>query len=172
LRTGVEQDLQNELKLKLKRNIRDQLMKQLLGRVSIELPESVVLHETRNVVYDLVRENQQRGVTRETIDQQKDQIFNWANASAKERVKAAFVLGRIAEKEGIKAEQDEIAQRVMFLAQQNQIPPDRLVKQLQERNGFAEIHEQIVSSKVLDFLESQAAVEEVLPSTNLPANPA
>ena len=36
--------------------------------------------------------------------------------------------------------------------------------QLRDRNGFAEIEEQIVSGKVLDFLELQAKVEEVLPA--------
>src|SRR2546426_4580966 len=169
LRTGVVTDLQNELNFKIKRNVRDQLMKGLLGRVTCELPESVVINETRNVVYDIVRENQQRGVTKEIIDQQKDQIFTYANNSAKERVKAAFVLGRIAEKESIKAEPNEVTQRILFLAQQYQIKPEQMVKQLQERNGIAEIHEQIISAKVLDFLEQQAKVEEVLPTVGTPA---
>ena len=167
LREGVRNDLQNELSYKIKRAVRDQLVRALLERVQCDLPESVVLNETRNVVYDIVRENQQRGVSREIIDQQKDQIFSVANNSAKERVKVAFVLGRIAEKEGIKAERDEITQRILVLAQQYQIKPEKMVKQLQERNGFAEIHEQIISAKVLDFLELNAKVEEVLPQSNV-----
>jgi trigger factor len=168
LRTGVVADLQNELNYKIKRGVRDQLMKELLGRVACELPESVVLSETRSVVYDIVRENQQRGVTKEAIDRQKDQIFSYASNSAKERIKAAFVLGRVAEKEGIKADANEISQRVLALAGQYQIKPAQMVKQLQERNGFAEIQEQIISDKVLDFLEKVANVEEVLPTTPAP----
>ncbi|HKS36925.1 MAG TPA: trigger factor [Verrucomicrobiae bacterium] len=169
LRAGVVTDLQNELGYKIKRSVREQLMKELLGRVTCDLPESVVLSETRNVVYDIVRENQQRGVTKEAIDRQKDQIFSHANTSAKERVKAAFVLGRIAEKEGIKAEADEVTQRILMLAQQYQIKPEKMVKQLQERNGFGEIQEQIISAKVLDLLEKDAKVEETLPTTPAPA---
>lgn len=169
LRAGVVTDLENELNYKIKRSVREQLMKELLGRVTCDLPESVVLSETRNVVYDIVRENQQRGVTKEAIDRQKDQIFSHANTSAKERVKAAFVLGRIAEKEGIKAEANEVTQRILVLAQQYQIKPEKMVKQLQERNGFGEIQEQIISAKVLDLLEKNAKVEEVLPTTPAPA---
>jgi trigger factor len=169
LRQGVHSDLQKELNQKIKRGVREQLMKELLGRVAFDLPESVVVNETRNVVYDLVRENQQRGVTREMIDKQKDQIFSYANNSAKDRIKAAFILGRIAQQEGIKVEPDELTQRILHLAQQTQTKPDKLVKELQERNGFGEIQEQIISSKVLEFLEQQAKIEEVLPAPGTPA---
>jgi trigger factor len=168
LRDGVRRDLENELNFKTKRSTRDQLIRELLNRVTCELPESIVQSETRNVVYDVVRENQQRGVTREAIDQQKDQIFSFASHSARERVKAAFVLGHIAEKEGIQVDQKEITQRILRLAEQYQIKPEQMIKQLQERNGIAEIREQILSGKVLDFLEQQARVEDVLPPGGTP----
>jgi trigger factor len=163
LREGVRKDLENELKFKLKRDTRDQLMRGLLERVNFDLPESVVLNETRHVVYDLVRETQQRGLTREQIDRQKDQIFSYASSNAKERVKAAFVLGRIADKEGLTADPKEVTQRVLALAEQNEIKPEQLIKQLQERNGFAEIEEQIVTGKVMELLEQHARFEDVLP---------
>jgi len=166
LREGVRTDLQNELNYKIKRSTRDQLVRELLNRVNCELPESIVLSETRNVVHDIVRENQQRGVSKEIIEKQKDQIFSVANNSAKDRIKAAFVLGRIAEKEGIQAEQREVAQRVVLLAEQYQIKPEQMAKQLRDRDGFGEIQEQIISAKVLDFLELHAKIEEVLPGSN------
>lgn len=169
LRAGVQEDLQRDLAMKQKRSARDQIMKHLLSTVACELPESVVQNETRNVVYDLVRENQQRGITREQIDSQKDQIFHFASSSAKDRVKAAFVLSRIAQKEGIQVQNEEISQRILQLAAQYQLKPEQMVKQLRERNGFAEIQEQILTSKVLDFIERNAKVEETLPGAGTPA---
>ena len=41
-------------------------------------------------------------------------------------------------------------------------------KQLRERNGLAEIEEQIISAKVFDYLELQARVEDVLPGAGTP----
>lgn len=161
LREGVRHDLQNELEFKQRRAIRNQLVRSLLDRVQFELPESVVLGETKNVIYDIVRENQERGVSKEAIDRQKDEIYSVANNSAKDRVKAAFILGQIADKEGIKVTQEEISTRILALAQQNHIKPEKLVKQLQERNGIAEIHEQILTGKVLDLLQLNARVEEI-----------
>ena len=165
---GVRRDLENELKYKQSRSMRNQLVRALLGRVQFELPESMVMSETKNVIYDVVRENQQRGITKEVIDRQKDEIYSYASNSAKERVKIAFLLGRIADKEQIKVDKDEIAQRILFLAHQNQIKPDKFVKQLKERGGLVEIHEQILSNKTLDFLEKHAHLEEVSPGSIAP----
>lgn len=158
---GVRRDLDNELKYKQRGETRNQLIAALLSKVTCDLPESVVTSETRNVVYDLVRQNQDRGVAKEIINEKKDEIYAFANNNAKERVKAAFVLGRIAEKEGISASKEEITQRILLLAQQHQIKAEKLVRQLQERNGIADIQEQIISSKVLDFLQLHAKVEEM-----------
>jgi trigger factor len=163
LRAGVRRDLENELLHKQQRDTRDQLVRELLNRVTCELPESVVIHETKSAVYDMVRRHTEQGASREVIDQHKEQIFAVANNNAKDRVKASFVLGRIAAKEGIKAERDEVAQRVMLMAEHYQMKPEQMVKQLKERNGFAEVEEQIISMKVLEFLEKHARFEEILP---------
>ena len=157
----MQTDLQNALNLTQCRSVRDQLVRELLNRVACDLPESVVSAETRSMVYNIVQENQQRGVGKEVIEAQKQQIFSVANNSAKERVKAMFLLNRIAQKEGIKVEQQDMAQRVHYMAQQYQMPVQKLVKQLEERNGFGEIQEQILSAKVLDFLQLSAQIEDV-----------
>ena len=161
LKEGIRTDLENDLKHKQERSVRDQLVKQLMDGIQIDLPESVVAAETRSVVYDLVAENQRRGLSKEVIEKQKDEIFTAANANAKDKVKAMYIMGKIAEKEGIKVEQQEIAARVAFMAQQYQMPPEKLAKQLRDRNGFQEIHEQIMVSKVLDFVQLNAEVAEV-----------
>jgi trigger factor len=161
LREGVRADLERELAHKQDTSIRNQLVQQLLDRVQCELPESFVNAETKNVVYDIVRENQQRGVSTEAIEKSKDRIYNVAANSAKDRVKAGFVLHRIAEKEGLKASEEEISQRVLFLAQQYQVEPRKFIKQLQERDGISEIADQIITSKVIDLLVQHARIEEV-----------
>lgn len=161
LRAGVRTDLENELKLKLKRQVRDQLVATLLGRVNCELPEGLVQNETRSVIYDIVRANQERGIPKEAIDGKKDEIYGVASNSARERVKSMLILNRIAEKEGVKVSREELGQRIYQLAAQHQIKPEKLIKQLQARNGFAQIQEQILISKVLDLIELQAVIEEV-----------
>ncbi len=165
LREGVRRDLENELKHKQSRTVRNQIILSLTNRVSFELPESSVAQVTRNVVYDLVQENSKRGVPREVIEGQKDQIYNIANQGAKDRVKVSFLLQKIAEKEDIKVSQEEIAQRVQHLAGMYGIPPEKFVKDLQKRNGLIEIYDQVMNEKVLELLQKEARIEEVPPGT-------
>jgi trigger factor len=158
LREGVRRDLQNELEFKQRRTLRNQIVRSLLDSVQFELPESIVLGETKNVIYDIVKENQDRGISKEVIDQQKNEIYNVASNSAKDRVKASFILNKIAEQEGLKVTETELTQHILHLAQQNNIRPEKFVKQLRERNGINALHEQILSAKVLDFLQEQAQI--------------
>ena len=159
-------DLENELKFKQEKVIRNDLVRALLGRVNFELPETAVAQETRNVVYDLVRENAQRGVPREVIEKQKEQIYTAATHNAKERVKVQFLLRKIAEKEDIKVSQEEIAHRVQYLAGMYQIPANKFLKDLQKRNGLIEVYDQIMNEKVIDFLEQNAKYEDVMPDAS------
>lgn len=168
LREGIRKDLENELNVKIRRSVRAQLVDALNAKVQCELPESLVQGETRNVIYDIVTENQQRGVGKEMIDEKREEIFSFANSTAKEKLKTAFLLGRIAEKENIQVTQQEIAQRVMYMAQEREVKPEKLVKDLQKSGGLGQVHEQILLGKVIDFLEQNAQIEEV-PPTEQPA---
>jgi trigger factor len=159
----VRRDLQNELNQKIKRSIRNQLVGALLGKVTIDLPESVVQKETRNVVYDLVNENQRRGVAREVIDREKDQIYAAATQTANDRVKVGFLFHKIAEKEGIRATKEELNARIVSMASAYQMPVDKFVKELEKRDGFSEVYQQIIHEKVLDFLHESAKLEDVAP---------
>jgi trigger factor len=161
LREGVQRDLENELKYSQAKAVRGQVVRALLNAANFDLPESAVANETRNVVYDLVRENTQRGVARDLIERQKEEIYSAATQSAKERVKLAFLVQRIAEKEGIQVSQDEVLKRVQSLAAAYQIPLEKFLKDLQKRNGVAELFDQIAHEKVLAFLEQNAKIEEV-----------
>ena len=169
LREGVRRDLENELNYTQNKTIRMQLVRALLDRVNFELPETAVAQETRNVVYDIVRDNQKRGVSRDLIEQQKEQIYNAAAQGAKERVKAAFLMQKIAEQENIQVSREEAAQRISSLAAMYQIPPDKFVKDLQKRNGLVEIYDQVMNDKVMEFLQQNAKIEEVPVGTLSPA---
>jgi len=163
LKEGVRKDLENELKYSQSKAIRSQVVRALLGRVNFELPETAVAHETRNVVYDIVRQNTQRGIGRDLIEKQKDEIYAHAAGSAKERVKLAFLVGRIAEQEKITATQDDALRRAQQLALMYQMPFDQFLKDLQKRNGVNELYDQVLHEKVLDLLEKNAIISESAP---------
>jgi trigger factor len=167
LQEGVRRDLENELKYSRDKAVRNQLIRGLLDRVQFDLPESSVAEETRNVVYDIVNENQKRGVPREEIEKQKNEIYSAATQGARERVKVSFLLRKIGEKENISVSKDEVARRIQVMASMYQIPADKFVKDLQKRNGIVEIYDQLANEKTIEFLQAQAKIEE----TATPAAP-
>ncbi len=161
LKEGIRNDLTNELNMRQKRSVREQITKGLLDKVTCDLPEGLISNETREIVYSIVNENQRRGVPQETIEAQKNEIFSNATITARERVKASFVFGRIAEKESLKVEQADLIQRIQMMAMQYEMPADKLAKDLQANNRINAVAEQVLHEKVLELLESTANFEDV-----------
>jgi trigger factor len=164
LTIGVRTDLENELKHSRAKSVRAQTIKALMDKVTFDLPETAVANETRNVVYDLVRQNTQRGMARELIETQKDEIYSIAATNAKERVKLAFLVGKIAAQEKIQATQEDVVKRAQQLAMMYQMPFDQFIKDLQKRDGVNELYQQVMHEKVLALIESNAAITEAAPA--------
>jgi trigger factor len=161
LREGVRRDLENELKYTQERNTRRQILDELMRRVNFELPETAVAYETRNAVYDIVRENQRRGISRDAIEHEKERIYSAATQGAKGRVKLRFLLQKIAEKEKLEVSKDEILNRIASLAAMYQIPPQQFLKDLEKRDGIVQIHEELLHDKAVVLLKEHARIEEV-----------
>jgi len=163
LKAGVRTDLENELKYAKSKSVRQQVVQQLLEKLNFDLPETAVASETRNVIYDLVRQNTQRGVNRDLIEQQKDQIYAAATGNAKERVRLSFIVQKIAAQEKIEVSQDDVIRRAQSLAMMYQMPLDTFIKDLQKRDGVGELYQQVQHEKVLELLEKNASITETAP---------
>jgi len=141
--------------------LRQQVMTHLLGRISFDLPESLVAQETRSIVYDVVRENTMRGASKEQLEEKKDEIYGFAQKSARDRLRSSFILDAIAEKENITVTAEEMERRIAVMAQRYRTTPAKLKAQLAEKDALGEVEEQVRVSKTLDFLVANATVETV-----------
>lgn len=168
LTEGVRRDLQNELTYKRDRAIRNQLMRALMDQSNFELPATLVGQETNNVVYEIVNENTKRGVPRDAIEENKEQIYSSATSGAKERLKANFLLRKIAEKENIKVSQEELLTRISAMARSYKVPAEQFLKDLQKRNALIQVFDQLLNEKVVDLLQKEAVIEEVAPGSLSP----
>ena len=163
LREGVENDLKNELGYSLKKSVRNQCVDKLLDAVNCDLPETIVNEATRLGVHNIVQQNHQRGVGKEVIDENKDRIYANAKADAEVRVKANYILSKIAEKEGIKVTDQELSRQVAAMATQQKVKPQKLAQQLKDNGTIYQVQEEILNAKVIDLLEEKAKVTEIDP---------
>ena len=161
LRLGVRQDLQNEFNQRQKRSIRNQIMGALLSRVDFGLPETLVAEETRQQVYQLVEQNQRRGVPKEAIEAEKEQVYALAQNIARDRIKTSFLVRKIADREGIRAESHEVTARIAVLAQANEMAPQKYRQELEKNRRLGDVYYLIVSEKVMNFLHENARIEDV-----------
>jgi len=100
-----------------------------------------------------------RGVSEEVLRENQKDIVNAASRSAKDRVKANFILTRIAGAEGIEVNNDELKERVQELATQYRMTPEKMRTELEEKGALPQVREEILIGKVLDFLTSNATIE-------------
>ena len=163
LREGIENDLKNELEYSQKKSVRNQCVDMLLSAVTCDLPETIVNEATRAGVHNIVQQNHQRGVGKEIIEENKDRIYANAKADAEVRVRANYILSRIAEKEGIKVTEQEVSRQIAAIAAQQKVKPQKLAQQLKDNGTLYQIQEEIMSAKVIDLLEEKAKVTEIDP---------
>ncbi len=160
LRAKVKESLEENAKRQIDGERRNTIIQKLLESVNFDLPESWVQDETRDVVYQIVSENQSRGITPGVLEEKKQEIFENASRTAKDRVKLQFIVQKIAEAESIKIEESDVSQEVFRLAQQNQTTPEKIAKRLAEPGVYYSLRQQITTRKVLDFLVKEAKISE------------
>ncbi len=137
---------------------RTEVMRQLLARVECELPTSLVRSHTQSIVNEIVEENTARGVAETVLKENEKDIVASATANAKDRIKGTFILLGIAEKEDITVAREEILGRVATLAQRSQMGFEKMLAELNKRGALEQIHEELLTAKVLDFLVSNASL--------------
>jgi trigger factor len=159
LKETVKSRLEAEKVRQIEAAKRNQIVDSLLSSVECELPPSYVKGEARRIMSEIVQQNQIRGVSEEVLRENQKDIVNAASRSAKDRVKANFILTRIAGAEGIEVNNDELKERVQELATQYRMTPEKMRTELEEKGALPQVREEILIGKVLDFLTSNATIE-------------
>jgi FKBP-type peptidyl-prolyl cis-trans isomerase (trigger factor) len=106
-------------------------------------------------------ESQARGLSDDDIKEQTNKIVETAEGGAKERVRANFLLLRIAEQEGLRETETELYEALADMSREYNIPLKKLAKDIGRNGAAGRIREQIRISKALDLAVSNATVTEV-----------
>jgi trigger factor len=159
LKKRVRENLAQDKKNQADRTSRNEVVQQLISTVQFDLPPSAVDEETHAAVYDIVAENQARGISAEILEEKKDEIFNNAAKSARDMVKFRFIAAEIADQEKIEVTNEQIGRHLSFLAQRENVTLEKMVDRVRKNNAFGVIRNQILNQAVLDFLLKEAKFE-------------
>lgn len=164
LRKNIGENIENQKKQQNANAARQQITAALLKAVDFPIPESGVESETEDVLRDFMQRNLQQGVSAEEFEKHKGQLHEGASQAAHDRLKSRLILSKIAEKEKIKAEQEDFSRMIMMQAQQQGEKPDKIVKEIQkDQNRISQMRRDIILGKTMDLLVDKAECERVEP---------
>jgi len=162
LRERISENIENQKKQQNATTERQQVTEQLLKAVEFAIPESGIESETDAVLRDFMQRNMQQGVSAEEFEKHKDQLHEGASTAARDRLKSRLILSKIAEKEEVKAENDDFSRMIMMEAQQSGIKPEKLVKEIQkDRSRIDRMRGDIILGKTMDLILDKAERETV-----------
>jgi trigger factor len=143
---------------------RDKVLDALVDGTEVPLPESVVQAEVDSAVHDAVHPFDHdeskfeeflvaQGRTREQFDTDTKE-------AAERSVRTRLVLDALADAEEISVNDQELTERILFQAQQYQMPPEEFVRRIQEAGQLGAIYSDVRRSKALLTAVRAAAVTD------------
>ncbi|MBI2437453.1 MAG: trigger factor [Lentisphaerae bacterium] len=160
LRGKLKESLAQEAERLEKERRKEEIVRYLLARTALELPETLVQEEIHHQFSSLVRQNLLRGVSREILAEKRADLLSNATSTATEKVKLGYILHRIAEEEKITVADAELDGFVESLAQRFSMAVSQLRQELEEKKELDSIRRQLRADKTLDFLLAHAGAEE------------
>jgi trigger factor len=159
VRQMVEHDIEHAKQHDAERAKESQIMKYLHEHIQFDLAPALLQNETRRALAELVQRNRERGVTDEMLKEREKELIDGAAGVAVNRLKTNFILHRIAEGENIRVTKEDIDHRIRQEAARYDISPDKMRKELQQKEALDDVAEQILLGKTLDFLRANVSVE-------------
>jgi trigger factor len=157
LRADLEERLKDDAERRQQSNRHDALIAALVEQLEVELPESLVQQEVRNLVEQTAGQFAQQGMDVKSLFT-PDLVRNLMESSrpeAEERLRRSLALSALAEAEGLKVEDGDIDAKVKEvkkqLAGERDIDPQRL------RDA---VIDDLLRDKLLGWLEENSTVAE------------
>jgi trigger factor len=159
LRQMIEHDLEHAKEHDAERAKEAQIVKYLHERIQFDLPPALLQNETRRALAELVQRNRERGVTDDMLKEKEKELIEAAAGMAAHRLKTNFILHRIAESEKVEVTKEDLDSRIKAEAARYDISPEKMRKELQQRNALDDVSEQLLLGKTLDFLKANVSIE-------------
>jgi len=172
LRRFVSERLESRAESQIRRAMREQIVEYLLDNTQFDLPEGYVARHTDRSLQRRYVDLLQRGVSQERIEENLTELQAAASEQALKELKSSFILRRIAEDEGISADESEVNARIARMAQSVNRRPDRLREELQRDGTIDQVAIVIREEKALDKLLEQAQIVDAPPPEGPSQEPA
>ena len=163
LREKIRDMLQSRLEQQSRTEMTQQMYRYLLDNTVLDLPVDIVADHSTTLLQRQFSNLLMRGLAREQIEQQMEQLRAGSEQQAKEQLKTFFIMDGIAEKLKVEVSEEEINGRIAQLAIQRGQRPERMRQEMVRDGSLAQFRLQVREDKCIAKLLESAKITEVKP---------
>jgi trigger factor len=161
LKAKLKGEIEKEKELGLERQLKDQVVDQLLEANPFEVPDSLVEEQAKAMISDTKLRLAAQGVVLKNLGVSEEKLQEDYKVMAQKQVKTFLILEKIAGQEGIAVTDDEADDRLREMSERMHQKFD-VVKRYYEKNGLLpEVKDGIIRDKTLNFLLEKANINYI-----------
>ncbi len=161
LRDAIKDQLHRQLQYEQHQRAREQITAALTAAADWELPPELLERQSHRELQRAVMELRRSGFSDDEIRAHQNELRQNSAASTARALKEHFILERIAEDQGIDAEEDDYEQEIGLIAAQSGESPRRVRARIEKGGTMDVLRNQIVERKVIELILEHAEFKEV-----------
>ena len=161
LRGKLRTDLELAAKAEADNKVRDELVNKLVQNHEIEIPNTLIEIQARNLLNDFAQNIQRQGADLKALgDDFVKMAYTQMRTQAERDVRAAMLLEKIAELENVEVSGEEITEEIENMANYYRVTPEDVRNSLSQQGGENSVADRIRSRKAVEALAEKAQVTE------------
>jgi trigger factor len=162
LREQIKLALEQRIATEAQAAMREQVYRYLADNADFELPEKMTENQAQRLLERARLEMIYRGtMSPEEVEQRIAEMRAEAQDESRKRLKLQFLLHKLADDLGIQVTEQEVNGRIAMIAQQRNMRPEKLRRDLVDQGMIGQIGSQIRDHKAVDRIIADAEVTEV-----------
>jgi trigger factor len=161
LRDGIKDMLERRLEYRQRQQAREQITAALVVAADWELPAELLKRQSQRELQRAIMDLQSSGFSEEEIRAHENVLRQNSRLATARALKEHFILERIAEAEGLEADEADCEAEIRLLAEQGHESPRRVRARLEKGGAMDVLRNQVVERKVIGLIQEHAQFREV-----------
>jgi trigger factor len=163
LKDNIRQNLVGQSQQEAHSAMCDQVYHYLQEKLDFELPADVVAGQSANILQRQYANLLMRGMPKEEVEQQMEQLRASSEEKAIDQLKLFFVMDKIAEKFEISVSDEEINGHIAQIASQRGRRPEKMRDEMMRDGTLSQFTMQVREQKCIDKILEKAKITELAP---------
>lgn len=160
LRERVQDNLQQQQESRIRQDMSEQIYQYLLDHTSFDLPLDIVARQAGTILQRQYINLLQRGLSRQQVEEQMEQLRAGSEEQAKEQLKTFFIMDKVADKLEIEVTEEEINGHIAQIAIQRGQRPEKMKEQMERDGSLAQFRMDVRQNKCINKLLETADITE------------